>query len=85
VRGLVEGRVRDDGAIEIAAGMIGVADGQEKQIERPSGTGRVFGQDLLNICARDQRVGRIVDGAELVDSAFLDRDRIGNIDGLIAD
>ena len=42
VRGLVEGGVRDDGAIEIAPSMIGVADGQEKEIERPSGAGRIL-------------------------------------------
>ena len=83
VRGLVEGGVRVDGAIEIAPGMIGVAYGEEKQVERPSRAGRIFGQDLLNLRARNQRAGRIVDGAELVDSAFTDRDLIRYIDGLI--
>ena len=73
----------DDGAIEIAPGMIGVADGQEKQVERPSRAGRIFRQDLLNLRAGNERVGRIVDRAELVDSAFTDRDLIRYFDGLI--
>ena len=77
--------MRDDGAIEIAMGMIRVADGEEKQIERPSGAGLVFRQNLLDLRAGDQRVGWIVDGAELIDSAFRDRDREGNLDGLIRD
>ena len=84
-RGLVEGRVRDDRAIEITLCVICVADGKEKEIERPARAGRVFGHDLFNVRARNERAGRIVDGADFVDSAFLDRDREREFDGLIRD
>ena len=57
----------------------------DKEIERPSRTRGLFRQRFLNLCARNQRSGRKIDGSEFVDFSFLDRYRKGNIDGLIRD
>ena len=81
VCGLVKRRVWNDRAIEIAAMMVSIANGEDKQIEWPPRCRGVLWKHFLDLRTRHQCGGRIIDGPELVDSAFLDSDCVGNLDG----